>query len=336
MTRMPITQRSGRLETKKAYNKAKMKIVFMGTPAFAARSLQKLIDEGYEIPLVVTQPDRKGNRNKVILSEVRQLALEHGIETAQPVRIKKDPELIERIAALEPDMIVVAAFGQILPQSVLDIPKLGCINVHGSLLPKLRGASPMHAAILEGLDESGITIMRMEAGLDTGDMISKVSCDIKGKDFTEVSGILAEAGAELLAETIPHIADGTAVYEKQNDSEATYAGMMKKTDGFTDFDEAAEMVERKIRAFIEWPACYSYLDGQQIKFYKAEVLAEDPDGEPGTVSGTDKKSYTINCRSGKLRVFEQQLQGKKRMSAGDFMRGHKLAHGDRFGAEEGL
>ena len=308
----------------------------MGTPAFAARSLQKLIDEGYEIPLVVTQPDRKGNRNKVILSEVRQLALEHGIETAQPVRIKKDPELIERIAALEPDMIVVAAFGQILPQSVLDIPKLGCINVHGSLLPKLRGASPMHAAILEGLDESGITIMRMEAGLDTGDMISKVSCDIKGKDFTEVSGILAEAGAELLAETIPHIADGTAVYEKQNDSEATYAGMMKKTDGFTDFDEAAEMVERKIRAFIEWPACYSYLDGQQIKFYKAEVLAEDPDGEPGTVSGTDKKSYTINCRSGKLRVFEQQLQGKKRMSAGDFMRGHKLAHGDRFGAEEGL
>lgn len=308
----------------------------MGTPAFAARSLQKLIDEGYEIPLVVTQPDRKGNRNKVILSEVRQLALEHGIETAQPVRIKKDPELIEKIASLEPDMIVVAAFGQILPQSVLDIPKLGCINVHGSLLPKLRGASPMHAAILEGLDESGITIMRMEAGLDTGDMISKVSCDIKGKDFTEVSGILAEAGAELLAETIPHIADGTAVYEKQNDSEATYAGMMKKTDGFTDFDEAAEMVERKIRAFIEWPACYSYLDGQQIKFYKAEVLAEDPDGEPGTVSGTDKKSYTINCRSGKLRVFEQQLQGKKRMSAGDFMRGHKLAHGDRFGAEEGL
>ena len=308
----------------------------MGTPAFAACSLQKLIDEGYEIPLVVTQPDRKGNRNKMILSEVRKLALEHGIETAQPVRIKKDPELIERIAALEPDMIVVAAFGQILPQSVLDIPKLGCINVHGSLLPKLRGASPMHAAILEGLDESGITIMRMEAGLDTGDMISKVSCDIKGKDFTEVSEILAEAGAELLAETIPHIADGTAVYEKQDDSEATYAGMMKKTDGFTDFDEAAETVERKIRAFIEWPACYSYLDGQQIKFYKAEALTEDPDGEPGTVSCMDKTSYTINCRSGKLRVFEQQLQGKKRMSAGDFMRGHKLTRGDRFGAEEGL
>jgi len=307
----------------------------MGTPAFAARSLQKLIDEGYEIPLVVTQPDRKGNRNKMVLSEVRKLAIDRGIETAQPVRIKKDPELIERLGEIAPDMIVVAAFGQILPKSVLDIPRLECINVHGSLLPKLRGASPMQAAVLEGLDESGVTIMRMAEGLDTGDMISKCACDIKGKDFTEVSEILAEAGADLLAKTIPQIENGTAVYEVQNDAEATYAGMISKADGFTDFDEPAEQIERKIRAFIEWPACYSYLDGQQVKFYKAEVIDEEPDGEPGTVSSTDKKSYFINCRSGKLRVLEQQLQGKKRMSAGDFMRGHKLSAGDRFGAEEG-
>jgi methionyl-tRNA formyltransferase len=312
-----------------------MRIVFMGTPAFAARSLQKLIDEGHEIPLVVTQPDRKGNRNKMVLSEVRKLAIDHGIETAQPVRIKKDPELIERLGEIAPDMIVVAAFGQILPKSVLDIPRLGCINVHGSLLPKLRGASPMQAAVLEGLDESGVTIMRMAEGLDTGDMISKCACDIRGKDFTEVSEILAEAGADLLAKTIPQIENGTAVYEVQNDAEATYAGMISKADGFTDFDEPAEQIERKIRAFIEWPACYSYLDGQQVKFYKAEVIDEEPDGEPGTVSSTDKKSYFINCGSGKLRVLEQQLQGKKRMSAGDFMRGHKLSTGDRFGAEEG-
>ena len=307
----------------------------MGTPAFAARSLQKLIDEGYKIPLVVTQPDRKGNRNKMVLSEVRKLAISCDIETAQPVRIKKDPELIEHLSEIAPDMIVVAAFGQILPKSVLDIPRLGCINVHGSLLPKLRGASPMQAAVLEGLDESGVTIMRMAEGLDTGDMISKCVCDIKGKDFTEVSEILAESGADLLAKTIPQIEDGTAVYEVQNDEEATYAGMISKADGFTDFNEPAEQIERKIRAFIEWPACYSYLDGQQIKFYKAEVIDEDPDGEPGTISRTDKKSYFINCRSGKLRVLEQQLQGKKRMSAGDFMRGHKLSSGDRFGAEEG-
>ena len=307
----------------------------MGTPAFAARSLQKLIDEGYDIPLVVTQPDRKGNRNRMVLSDVRKMALEHGIETAQPVRIKKDPELIERLKEIAPDMIVVAAFGQILPKSVLDIPRLGCINVHGSLLPKLRGASPMQAAVLEGMDESGVTIMRMAEGLDTGDMISRCTCDIKGKDFTEVSEILAEAGADLLAETIHDIADGTAVYEVQNDDEATYAGMISKADGYTDFNEPAVNIERKIRAFIEWPTCYSYLDGQQVKFYRAEVIDEEPDGEPGTVSLTDKKSYFINCRSGKLRVLEQQLQGKKRMSAGDFMRGHKLSTGDRFGAEEG-
>lgn len=308
----------------------------MGTPAFAAKSLQKLIDEGYEIPLVVTQPDRKGNRNKMILSEVRKLAIAHSIETAQPTRIRKDPELIERIREIAPDMIVVAAFGQILPKSVLDIPRLGCINVHGSLLPKLRGASPMQAAVLQGMDETGITIMRMAEGLDTGDMISRCACGIRGMNYTEVSEILAEAGAKLLAETIPTIADGTAVYEPQNDDEATYAGMISKADGYTDFNEPAENIERKIRAFIEWPACYSWLDGQQIKFYKAEVIDEDPDGEPGTVSLTDKKSYYINCLSGKLRVLEQQLQGKKRMSAGDFMRGHKLSAGDRFGAEEGI
>lgn len=311
-----------------------MRIVFMGTPSFAASSLQKLIDEGYEIPLVVTQPDRRGNRNRMILSEIKQLALENGLEVAQPARIRKDPGLIERIEKIAPDMIVVAAFGQILPKSVLDIPRLGCINVHGSLLPEFRGASPMHAAILEGREESGITIMKMAEGLDTGDMISKVSCDIRGMDFTEVSSVLAEAGAELLAKTIPSVADGTASYEKQDDSMATYAGMIKKTDGYTDFSEPAYMIERKIRAFSEWPACYSYIDGQQVKFYKAEVLDEEPDGMPGSVSSTDKNSYTINCGEGKLRVLEQQLQGKKRMSAGDFMRGHRLSAGDRFGPEE--
>jgi methionyl-tRNA formyltransferase len=312
-----------------------MKIVFMGTPAFAACSLQKLIDEGYEIPLVVTQPDRKGNRNKVILSEVKEMAIKNGIEVAQPSRIRKDPELIERLSEIAPDMIVVAAFGQILPKSVLDIPVLGCINVHGSLLPKLRGASPMHAAILEGLDESGITIMRMAEGLDTGDMISRTTCCIKGMDINEVSEVLASAGASLLAETIPAIADGTAVYEVQDDSEATYAGMISKADGYTDFNESAEYIERKIRAFMDWPACYTYLDGLQVKLYKAEAITDaEPDGDPGTISSVDKNSYTINCKSGKLRVLEQQLQGKKRMSAGDFMRGHKLSAGDRFGGEE--
>ena len=302
----------------------------MGTPEFAACSLNKLIECGYEIPLVVTQPDRRGNRNRMILSPVRQLALDNDLETAQPMRLRKDEELIERIRDIEPDMIVVAAFGQILPQEVLDIPRLGCINVHGSLLPDLRGASPMQAAVLRGYDESGVTIMRMEAGLDTGDMISKVSCNIRGMDITEVSRVLAESGADLLADTIPHIADGTAVYEKQDDSLSSYAPMISKKDGFTDFTESAAVIERKIRAYMEWPACYSMLDGMMVKFYKAEPLEGDSGMEPGTVCETGRNCYTISCGEGMLRVYEQQLQGKKRMSAGDFMRGHKLSIGDRF------
>ena len=300
----------------------------MGTPEFAACSLRALIDAGYDIPLVITQPDRRGNRNRMVLSAVKQLAVENGLEVAQPVRLRKDEELKERLRSIAPDMIVVAAFGQILPRDVLEIPRLGCINVHGSLLPDLRGAAPMQAAILNGLDESGVTIMRMEEGLDTGDMISKVVCDIRGKDITEVSQILAEAGAQLLAETIPHIADGTAVYEKQDDSKSSYAKMIDKTDGMTDFNEPAEVIERKIRAY------YSYLDGLQVKFYRAEALEGDSDGEPGTVSETGKDYYVINCSQGRLKVFEQQLQGKKRMGAGDFMRGHKLSRGDRFTAQQ--
>lgn len=313
-----------------------MKIVFMGTPSFAAYSLKKVIDEGYEIPLVVTQPDRRGNRNKMILSPVKEMALEHGLEVAQPHRIKDDAEFVSGLKEIAPDMIVVAAFGQILPKEVLDIPRLGCVNVHGSLLPKLRGASPMQSAILEGLDETGVTIMRMDEGLDTGDMISKVKVDIRGKDIIEVADLLAEAGADLLAMTIPQIENGSAAYTSQNEEEATYSHLIKKSDGYTDFNESAVQIERKIRAYADWPSCYTYIDGGlQLKLYKAEAIpGESSTYAPGTVSAVDKHDYTISCQEGSLKVLEQQLQGKKRMGAGDFMRGHKLTPGDRFCAEE--
>lgn len=313
-----------------------MKIVFMGTPSFAAYSLKKIIDEGYEIPLVVTQPDRRGNRNKMILSPVKEMALEHGLEVAQPHRIKDDAEFVSGLKEIAPDMIVVAAFGQILPKEVLDIPRLGCVNVHGSLLPKLRGASPMQSAILEGLDETGVTIMRMDEGLDTGDMISKVKVDIRGKDIIEVADLLAEAGADLLAMTIPQIENGSAAYTSQNEDEATYSHLIKKSDGYTDFNESAVQIERKIRAYADWPSCYTYIDGGlQLKLYKAEAIpGESSTYAPGTVSAVDKHDYTISCQEGSLKVLEQQLQGKKRMGAGDFMRGHKLTPGDRFCAEE--
>lgn len=311
-----------------------MKIVFMGTPELAAVTLKKLIDDGYDIPLVITQPDRRGNRNKIIPSPVKSMALENGIDIEQPVDIRRDEALIKKLQKISPDMIVVAAFGQRLPESVLEIPPLGCINVHGSLLPELRGASPMQTAILEGKDETGVTIMRMDAGIDTGDMISRVVCHIRGKNITEVADILAEEGGNLLSETIPDISDGSAVYEKQDDSKATYSKMINKKDGMTDFSESAIMVDRKIRAYLEWPNCYSYLDGKQVKFYKAEVQAVAADGEPGTVTDIEKNSYSVNCGEGKIRIIEQQLQGKKRMSAGDFMRGYKLSHGDRFEIKE--
>lgn len=312
-----------------------MRIVFMGTPYFAECSLRALIEAGHDIHLVLTQPDRRGNRKRLTISPVKELALEHGLDIAQPERLRNNPDIAERIAALKPDLIVVAAYGQILPQEILDIPKYCCVNVHASLLPALRGASPMHAAIIEGLDESGVTIMRMDAGLDTGDMISKVSCDISRKDISEVTEILANAGAKLLVDTLPSIEDGTAVYEKQDDSMATYAKMIKKADGMTDFNEDAEVIERKIRAYAEWPTCYSYLDGNMVKFYKAESVSDaNPDSAIGSICEIAKDYYAIKCAKGVIKIFEQQLAGKKRMSAADFMRGQRLSIGDVFRKEE--
>lgn len=311
-----------------------MKIVFMGTPAFAVPSLKALYEAGHQIALVVTQPDRRGNRGKVIPSPVKAQALEYGLDVAQPYSIRKDEEFRAMLKEIAPDLIVVVAFGQILPKEVLELPKYGCINVHGSLLPKLRGASPMQAAVLAGDEVSGVTIMQMDVGLDTGDMLTKVECDIKGKYINEVAELLADAGARLLADTIPLLEAGELKPEKQIDEESSYAPMISKADGMTDFSEAASVLECKLRAYSEWPALYSWLGDSTVKFYRAEVLDEAPDGEPGTVSSVEKNAFTINCGDGKLRILELQLQGKKRMNAGDFMRGHAMNVGDRFTIKE--
>ncbi len=312
-----------------------MRIVFMGTPEFAVPSLKALYDAGYEIELVVTQPDRRGNRGKVIPSPVKALALEYGLEIAQPYSIRRDEEFRSQLKDIAPELIVVAAFGQILPKEVLDLPKYGCINVHGSLLPKLRGASPMQAAVLAGDKTSGVTIMQMDVGLDTGDMLTKVECDIEGKYIDEVADLLSEAGAELLVETIPMLERGEITPQKQIEEESSYAPMISKADGMTDFSEPASVLECKIRAYSEWPALYSWLGDNTVKFYKAEVLDEAASGEPGIVSNVDKKTFTVNCGEGKLRILELQLQGKKRMNTGDFMRGHSINTGDRFTIKEG-
>lgn len=301
----------------------------MGTPEFAVPSLEKLIECGYEIPAVVTQPDRRGNRGKIAFSPVKEKALENSILVLQPQSIRKDESFMAKLAELNPDLIIVAAFGQILPKRVLNIPKYGCINVHGSLLPKLRGAAPMQYAILEGLPKTGVTIMKMAAGLDTGDMIDRREMDITGLTIAELSEKLAALGADLLADTIPHILDGSAVYTPQDDAESSYAPMIRKSDGLTDFSGSAAQEERKMRAFDLWPALYSYLNGKQIKFFRAEVLSGNSEEDPGTVIRVEKQSFDIQCGDGSLRILELQAQGKKRMSAGDFLRGNHLKAGDR-------
>ncbi len=307
----------------------------MGTPEFAVPSLEALLEAGYDIPLVLTQPDKRGNRGKIIPSPVKLLAESKGIEILQPYSLRKETDVIKAIEEVEPDFIVVAAYGQILPQSVLDIPKYDCVNVHGSLLPDLRGASPMQTAILRGYEKTGVTIMKMEAGLDTGDMISKASCDIDGRNITELAQILADIGAKLLVDTLPHIVDGTAVYEKQDDAASSYAKLITKADGMTDFNEPADVIERKIRAYYEWPTVYSYLDGQQLKFYAAEPLMQEAtNGAPGTVATVEKDFFSINCAEGQLKITELQLQGKNRMKTADFLRGRKLDINSRFVLKE--
>lgn len=306
-----------------------MKIVFMGTPEFAVPSLEKLIDEGYEIQMVVTQPDRKGNRGKVTFSPVKECAIQYNIPVEQPYRIRDDEEFMGKLESLQPDFIVVAAFGQILPERVLNIPKYDCVNVHGSLLPKLRGAAPMQYSILQGDSVSGVTIMKMAKGLDTGDMISQAEMNIKGMTIHEFSEKLAILGAELLVKTLPDIVAGNVTYTPQNEEESSYASMIRKTDGLTDFSGTAAEEERKIRAYDPWPALYSYLNGKQMKFFRAEVLADEEKHEPGVISAVDKNSFTVDCGRGRLRILEVQLQGKKRMSAGDFLRGTGVSKGDR-------
>lgn len=310
-----------------------MRVVYMGTPEFAVPALEALLASEHEVILVVTQPDRRGNRGKMTYSPVKETALAHDIPVAQPLRIRSDEAFLEEMEGLAPDMIVVAAFGQILPKRLLDIPPYGCINIHGSLLPKLRGAAPMQYSILEGHEKTGVTLMRMDEGLDTGDMIAAAELPIEKKNIDELGEELASLGARLLMDTIPSILNGSAVYTAQDDRESTYASRIDKKDGLTDFHRSAEEEERRIRAFYGWPNAYSYYGDRMVKFYRAEVLPEEADGAPGTVKRADKNELLINCGEGTLRILELQLQGKKRLSAGDFLRGCSLASGDRFTAE---
>lgn len=262
---------------------------------------------------------------------VKEEALKHGIPVLQPVKVR-DPEFVEELKNLAPDIIIVAAFGQIIPKSILDMPRFGCINIHASLLPKYRGAAPIQQAVIDGEKESGVTIMQMGTGLDTGDMISRIVVPL-AKDETGGSLFdkLAQAGAELLLQTLPSIFDGTATHEKQPEESPTpYAAMISKKMGLLDFSKNAEELERLVRGLDPWPSAFTFINGKTLKVWKSSVLEKQAQEAPGTVIAADKGGIQVACGQKVLVLHEVQLEGKKRMEADAFLRGYQLKPGDMF------
>ena len=312
------------------------KIVFMGTPDFAVGTLQALLDSKYQVQAVFTQPDKpKGRGGSVQMPPVKELALKAQIPVHQPRRIR-DPENLEILKEYQPDAIVVVAFGQIIPEEILNLPPYGCINVHASLLPKYRGAAPIQWAVINGERESGVTTMRMDAGLDTGDMILKERVPL-AKDETGGSLFekLSRVGADLLIRTLEALEDGTAQLEKQPaESPTPYAGMLKKEMGLIDWSRDAASIECLIRGLNPWPSAYTRYRGKMLKIWAAQVenQTEAPgDVRPGTVLEVGKKTLKIQTGSGILSVKELQLEGKKRMETDAFLRGVRMEQGELLG-----
>lgn len=313
-----------------------MKAVFMGTPDFAVPTLQKMIDMGIEVTAVVTQPDKaKGRGKKVIYSPVKECALAHDLPVYQPVRIRKEPEFIQTLRDMQPDVIVVVAFGQILPKEILDIPRLGCVNVHASLLPKFRGAAPIQWSIIDGEEVTGVTTMLMDVGLDTGDMLLKAEIPMDPKETGgSLHDQLAAVGGELLEKTLIGLEAGTIVPEKQDDSQAgEYARMLDKELGHIDFNQPAVVIERLIRGLNPWPSAYTYIDGKTLKIWEAEVLDRNYGCEYGEVAEVTRNCLIIQTGIGALSVKSVQLQGKKRMDIAAFLNGYTIEKGTRFDNE---
>lgn len=309
-----------------------IRTVFMGTPDFALATFKGLIDAGLNLVGVYTQPDRpKGRGKKLAAPPVKELALEHGIPVFQPRRLR-DEQAVAELTELAPDLIVVVAYGQILPQSVLDLPKYGCINVHASLLPRHRGAAPINKAIVDGDEITGVTTMMMDIGLDTGDMLVKRSLPIFPSETAgQLHDRLALLGCEAMAETLARLCAGTLSREVQDDSLSTYASMMKKEDGCINWTHDATTIHNLVRGLDPWPAAYTTLDGQTLKI--ADTSVDDGEGAPGTVLRADADGVIVACGNGALRVNALQLPGKKRLSAADFVRGRSLAVGTVLGGE---
>ena len=307
-----------------------MKVVFMGTPDFAVGTLEAIVGAGHEVAAVVTQPDKpKGRGGVMAMSPVKECALSHGLTVLQPLKAR-NPEFIEEIKAINPDVIVVVAFGQIIPSEIIHMPKYGCINVHASLLPKYRGASPIQWTVLDGCEYSGVTTMLMDEGIDTGDILETATVKL---DERETGGSLFDrlslVGAKLLVETLDKAEAGQLHPVKQDDSQSSYVRMIDKSFGLMDFTQPVEVLERRVRALNPWPSAFTHMDEKLLKIWDATVIKDSSvkAGDYGKVKTDGKTCFMVACDGGYLSVNELQLEGKKRMKVEDFLRGYSIKEG---------
>ncbi|MEW8119859.1 MAG: methionyl-tRNA formyltransferase [Candidatus Thiodiazotropha sp.] len=302
-----------------------LKIVFAGTPAFAATALEALLTTHHQVAAVYTQPDRPAGRGrKVQLSPVKEMALAKGIEVRQPQTLK-DENAQHELAGLNADLMVVVAYGLLLPQAVLDIPRLGCINIHASLLPRWRGAAPIQRALLAGDKESGVTIMQMEAGLDTGPMLYALKTPIHDDDTGgTLHDRLALLGAQALVTSLPDLADGRVQAEIQDERLANYAGKLEKQEGLIDWSRPAAEIDRKVRAFNPWPVAQCRYDDRVMRIWQAQPLKEVCAAKPGEVLRSGKPGIDVATGDGVLRITQLQMPGKRAMSAADFLNAHSM------------
>ena len=311
-----------------------MRVVFFGTPQFAVPSLEQLIQSAHDVVGVVTQPDRpRGRGQKVTDAPVKVTAVQHGLPVFQPARLR-DPEVKETLTRWAPELGVVAAYGKILPESVLNLPRFGMINVHASLLPRYRGAAPVQRAVIDGMPETGVTIMRMVLALDAGGMFAKVTRPI-GSDETSdiVERDLAHLGASLLLHVIDDLAAGRAVEEPQNDSLSTYASKITKEEGLIDWTLAATDIHNRVRGLYPWPHAFSYLNGERLIVMRSHVAPEPTSADPGTI--VDVSSGAISVATGhaeRLAIDEVQPEGRRAMKVRDYLAGHPIQPGTRFSA----
>lgn len=317
-----------------------MKIVFMGTPDFAVGALEAIIEAGHQVTAVVTQPDKpKGRGKEMQITPVKACALTHGIPVFQPVKVRVSEE-VERLRSYAADIFVVAAFGQILSEEILNMPKFGCVNIHASLLPKYRGAGPIQWAIIDGEKETGVTIMQMDKGIDTGDMLLKTVVPIDERETGDsLHDKLAAAGAKLIVEALSKIERGEVKPQKQNDADVCYAKMLKKSMGEIDWNKSADVLDRLIRGLISWPGAFTAFRGRTLKIWKEEAVCKGPEiqevkavnEEPGTVVKVEKDSFYVRTGEGFLKVLEVQPEGKKRMAVRDFLLGYPVKTGEKLG-----